>query len=152
MKTEELATVETRLGVRLPRAYHECMSLADSLPPVDWDVFITDATVLIEANEEVRREGFFGQQNWPDHYFVVGNDGAGSFYYLDLHEEGEPHVFKADKAGSIKSSLDWYRDDRLRVCFIAWMESYRNMLEEAKRRPPRRWWQFWRPPSKHRGM
>lgn len=71
MTADEVTTIETQLDVQLPGAYRECIALCESLPPTDWDVFITDATALLEANEEVRCEDVFGLE-WPTRYFIIG--------------------------------------------------------------------------------
>ena len=56
--------------------------------------FTGDADEIIGLNIEVRSAGFYGVK-WPEHYLVIGEDGAGNSYFTDVKKERSA-VFLAD--------------------------------------------------------
>jgi hypothetical protein len=146
IRPKDLDEIEGRFHIHLPRAYRECIALMDDLEPTIGEVFDTDLATLIEENESVRRNGFFGL-DWPNHYFVLGGNGAGDLYYLDTTEQERPRVYQAghERPTLRMEQVEFYRDSRLIIFFVAWRESYKNGLKGCnKPKSPRHWWQFWR--------
>lgn len=76
---------------------------------------VADAALLTELNHEVRLEPIVDTQgnrfDWPEQLFVIGENGAGDYYCVDI-EESEPVVIHFDQLSvefyEIEDSLDEY--------------------------------------------
>jgi hypothetical protein len=92
----DLSRIESSLQVRLPQDYrqlalnHPIRAEHGTIDGNLWD----DATALIEWNLKYRA-GFAGLKPWPDHFYLIGDDGAASTYALDLRASPSP-VFMFD--------------------------------------------------------
>jgi hypothetical protein len=111
MTAADIAEIEGALGFRLPNCYRAVVlnypkALADTEAP-DFGLFDTPAAV-IDANLEVRKNGYFGQP-WPDEYVIIGENGCGD-YYVIIKNAAEFTVGFADheamECNQFASSLD----------------------------------------------
>ena len=117
MNRVELEHIEKRLGIKLPAQYKK---LVAPLPVAGdrggasgslWD----DSEKIIDFNAYLRQE-----HGWPDHYYCVGEDGAGGQFVIDLREAGQEMLrseyenlstlkpVTVDAAGAPVSLEDWY--------------------------------------------
>ncbi|MCG6156693.1 SMI1/KNR4 family protein [Rubinisphaera margarita] len=84
MTSDDIAAIERALGFSVPLAYSNVVTnyppaLADTEAP-DFGLF-DDPTLVIDANREVRENGYFGEQ-WPDQYVIIGENGCGDCYVV----------------------------------------------------------------------
>lgn len=110
--------------------------------------FTGDADEVIGLNLEVRRDGFYGAK-WPEHYLIIGEDGAGNSYFTDVKRE-QPAVFLADhELTTNKDRLITSEGYESFADFIAFILKLRSENDaafaedetpEVKRKP---WWKLW---------
>jgi hypothetical protein len=146
---EDLAGIEAELSVALPQPYREILLRPEFQGEVaGFQEFSGDADEVIGLNLEVRRDGFSGVK-WPEHYLVIGEDGAGNYYFTDLNR-ARPAVFLADHELTTtrrrlitSEGYDTFADF---VAFIQRLQSENDAAftadeaPEAKRKP---WWKLW---------
>lgn len=110
--------------------------------------FSGDADEVIGLNLQVRKHGFYGV-NWPEHYLVIGEDGAGNNYFTDLNRD-HPAVFLADHEFTTNkrrlNTSEGYETFGDFIAFIARLQSESDaaFVEpetlESKTEP---WWKLW---------
>src|SRR4030095_1922566 len=95
-----LERVKKELGIELPEEYER---LVRDIPPDIPDAAELDISVdpdwLIQHNRDLRADpGFFFERKkaWPDCFYVLGEDGNGNAFYLDLRESSTPAVYFLD--------------------------------------------------------
>lgn len=87
MTAEELDRVQEELGVVLPPAYRLIQSRPEfQTEAAGFAEFSGDADEVIGWNLELRQEGF-ARINWPESKIVIGEDGAGNYYFTDLEHD-----------------------------------------------------------------
>jgi hypothetical protein len=95
MTTGDLERIEKELKLVLPRSYREFMKSGKSGEGYGGTQDLTGvAEEVIEATKDLRAHGFYGA-SWRDYFLVIGDDGAGDYYFTDLQKE-RPAVFFAD--------------------------------------------------------
>ncbi len=158
-----LESVKAELGIELPEQYER---LVQNIPPDIPDAaeyrISTDAHWLIQHNVDLRADPafFFDRKEvWPDHFYVLGEDGNGNAFYLDLREGSSPAVYFLDheqpdidhiKAAS--SITEWLTQVRtqLKECRAndAALEAYERRrarrIELARKIMQKVLWPFWR--------
>ncbi len=147
MKHDEATQLESDFAVTFPAAYREAITgLQISADSEELD---TDAESLRISNEGCRREAPWGF-SWKPHYWLIGADGAGGFYFLDTLED-DSTVYYCDHEDMPESITDL---DRLRViAFQDFVERIQRSEVEFRdwdrqirdRAQNRQWWQFWIP-------
>lgn len=113
--------------------------------------FTGDADEIIGLNLEVRKEGFYGVK-WPEHYLVIGEDGAGDYYFTDVNRT-TPAVFLADHELTINKkrliTSEGYETFADFIAFIIKLESESDAVfvedetssgSEQQKKP---WWKLW---------
>lgn len=127
---KKIERIEGDLQVILPQAYRELLlsfPFADDPDPYDWEMF-GHVNTIIGENKMYRRDGFFGPQ-WPAHYLVIGGDGCGNLYFLDL-SKGDDVVFFADHDGTSEfDGIDMYEETPNLAEWIAQMKEERARAE-----------------------
>ena len=98
MKEVEIHKIESSLSCKLPKGYRkfllnrgeEVAELKELLPlrVVLW----MDPDEIIDENQSARKyadDKPIGKKRnpWPDHYFLVGTNGAGDYWFIDLSGE-----------------------------------------------------------------
>lgn len=112
--------------------------------------FSGDADEIIGLNLEVWEDGFYGVK-WPEHYLVIGEDGAGNNYFTDLKKDRPAvlladHELTAEKNKLVTSeSYDTYADF---VAFIHRLHAEVGTGVDAEEQPEasptnKPWWRFW---------
>ena len=124
MTPEDISQIETSLGIRLPDAYRRAVqpfpipACAGNHDRELWD----DPERLIAYNRELRAGAPGGVKPWPEHFFAIGRDAAGSSQAIDLRT-GE--LWWADH-----SHLDRAGSYRHTESFAAWAADYLAGLRE----------------------
>ncbi|MEK7780668.1 MAG: SMI1/KNR4 family protein [Verrucomicrobiota bacterium] len=151
MTPEDFARIEQDLSVSLSQAYRAALMRPEfQSEEAGFQEFSGDADEIIGLNLEVWEEGFHGVK-WPDHYLVIGEDGAGNNYFTDLTKE-RPAVFLADhEQTSNKKRLvtsETYETFADFLAFIhrlqAEVEKTMEPEEQVEAGPAKKpWWRFW---------
>lgn len=110
--------------------------------------FSGDADEVIGLNLQVRKDGFYGV-NWPEHYLVIGEDGAGNNYVTDLNRD-HPAVFLADHELTTNkrrlNTSEGYETFADFIAFIARLQSENDAAfvePETIESKPKPWWKLW---------
>jgi len=86
MTLDDIDSVEKALSLQLPAEYKQFITnyprrLANTEAP-DY-ACLDDAAVLISENQAVRGGHFYGQE-WPKDLFLIGTNGCGDSYAIDM--------------------------------------------------------------------
>ena len=151
MTPEALACIEQELSVSLPQTYREALMRPEFQgEEAGFQDFSGDADEIIGLNLEVRQDGFCGAK-WPDHYLVIGEDGAGNNYFTDLKKQ-HPAVFLADhELTTNQNRLVTSETYGTFADFIAFLHRLQSEVaapadpEERGAESPavKPWWRFW---------
>ena len=109
MIDKDIKRVEEALGVRLPahyvsflmefKGYKEAKGYQTGM-----DRFIySDADILIEMNQLM---GFHSDDKIIQHKLVIGENGGGDFYLIDLKDPDDKNVYFFDHEESIENSYN----------------------------------------------
>jgi hypothetical protein len=149
---EDFEKIEQELSIKLPKTYRDMLLRPEFQgEAAGFMEFSGDADEVIGLNLEVRKEGFYGAK-WPEHYLVIGEDGAGNNYFTDVRRE-TPAVFLADHELTTNNrrliTSEGYETFADFLSFIAKLDSENDAAfaeEEAGedssslRKP---WWKLW---------
>ena len=149
MTPEDLARIERDLSVTLTPSFRETLQRPEfQSESAGFQEFSGDADEIIGLNLEVWEDGFCGVK-WPEHYLVIGEDGAGNNYFTDLHQP-RPAVLLADHEQTTKQqrlvtseSYDTFAD------FIAYIHRLQFEMDVPPETSPAQyhakkpWWRFW---------
>ncbi len=131
----QINEIENKLQVTLPLPYRELMlsyPFADDPNPDAWEM-LGNAKIVIAENTAYRKEGFFGFE-WPPHYLVIGGDGFGNLYFLDL-SRGDETVFFADhEMTSSVNGIDIYQETSSLGEWITQMKEERAKADAEEKR------------------
>ena len=157
MTRDEASKLEQDFGVTFPAVYRD--AITDAYPFSDaTEELDIDAESLRQSNEGCRKEDPWGFP-WRPHYWCIGGDGAGGFYFINT-QQNDAAVYYCDHEDPPKSI-----DDRDRISVTSFDEFIDDLRrqekdmegweEEMKERVAnRKWWQFWIPrqwPPKRKG-
>lgn len=150
---ESIRRIEEQLGLIVPDEYRQVLlayPFERDSDSYQWDLF-GDAEAILKENQVYRDMGFFGQK-WPDNYLVIGGDGLGNVYYLDLSRRNSP-VFFADHEDTSYSQV--IEAEEVAPSVAAWVEQIKKEetlfkaeeqereRQSAERKANKKWWQFW---------
>lgn len=114
--------IEKALNVTLPPACVQYLSpfpfAADSF--VVWSGLTFDPEGIIKHTQERRAKGFF-DQSWPAEYLVLGTDGLGNDFFIDLTNEASPVYLADHEASSGSTKLEYEQADPSLEVWIAAM-------------------------------
>jgi hypothetical protein len=150
--TEDFERIEKELSLSLPVAYREALARPEfQNEAAGFMEFTGDADEVIGLNLEVRQEGFYGVK-WPEQYLVIGEDGAGNYYFTDVNRE-RPAVFLADhELTTNKKRLmnsEGYETFADFISFITKLESECDAAFAEEEAEPgsvsakKPWWKLW---------
>ena len=150
MNKQDIEQIEAELKLKLPSFYSDQML---DYPFKGWDcedwMLCNDPQEIIRQNNENRKGGFF-DTDWPNHFFIIGFDGCGNYYFIDL-ETNKERVYFADheshfdpsdpsKLEEIYESMDAYF-----ACIKEVEEDMRSAeLNSSTSVVKKKWWQFWK--------
>jgi hypothetical protein len=89
MTNEEVALIEQKTGIKLPASYKNIvLNYPEQLLGTEAEDYglLNDPEVIIEENNDVRGNGFFGEA-WPERYFIIGQNGCGDYYVISHQSE-----------------------------------------------------------------
>jgi hypothetical protein len=95
MNAADFTSIEEALRLRLPEWYRTTLEVYP-FPKEEMELFAR-AQKVINQNQEYRKTGWFGFP-WPPSFFIIGEDGCGNLYFLDLADD-DPRIFIADHDG-----------------------------------------------------
>ena len=122
MKPEEIELIEEELGVSLPSSYRKFIeSYPDDIASILGDFeMISDCARLLEMNKDLRSHPFYRFPPWPKHFFAIGENGCGDYYFLDLR----------DRAGTVRFvDHEKLSDERIASNVAEWLP---KILEEKQ--------------------
>ena len=100
-----ITKIEQELRVKLPEIYKRVLLKYPF--PLDSDAayydLYGDPEVIVEDNKYYIDNGINGLP-WPTHYFIVGNDGAGDIFFIDLNSPDSP-IFKTQQNSDHAKSI-----------------------------------------------
>jgi hypothetical protein len=105
MSPAELDHIERDTGKRLPAEYWQ---LLGQFPNEigDWGqdgYLLLDSSAIIGLNRQIRSRPVYGM-DWPDDYFVIGEDGLGDFFCIDLTKSPSPVLFDHEMSDFTKQA------------------------------------------------
>ena len=98
------------------------------------------ADEVIEMTKDLRQNGFFGAR-WPDHFVVIGDDGAGDYYFTDVQKE-RPAVFFADHEPTTNQDRLVVSKDYQYETFSQFWHFIEQKHAATEKSLKRRWWQI----------
>lgn len=151
MDEQSIQSIEQALQICLPQEYKTILlHYPDALAEARELHLCDDAGWLIAQNAAVRQNpaSFFGKKSWDGQHFIIGEDGNGNCFYLDLHKPLPSPIFllyhdNPEEGREVASSFEeWLPKIRQEL------EVYRSnaaLLREnmEKRKPRKPWWKFW---------
>jgi hypothetical protein len=139
MTTGELERIEKELELVLPHSYREFMQSGKFGEGYGGNPDLTGvAEEIIEMNKDLRENGFFGAK-WPDNFLVIGDDGAGDYYFMDVKKQNPVVLFADHELTTNKDSL--VIKEKYKTVSEFW-EFLRQVTEAQKKWENRRWWQI----------
>jgi len=129
---EDVGRIETALGVTLPSGYRDLLTShvavleAAGTTLQHYAVLWTAPDEIIQGNLEARTyaadmaigEDEDDERPWPASYLLVGTNGGGDYWFLDVHQENPPLCFwqheshqVTEYAASLKDYLARVRQD-----------------------------------------
>lgn len=149
MTSQDLDRIEKELNLVLPLAYREFMQSGKFGEGFAGTQDLNgEADEVIEMTKDARANGFFGAK-WPQNYLVIGDDGAGDYYFTDVLME-TPAVQFAEHELTRKDKLVLREDNQYATFSEFWEDMERCYREtdlaierQQARRKSKRWWQFW---------
>ncbi len=152
MTAEDFEKIEKELSVSLPAAYRDALARPEfQSEAAGFQEFTGDADEIIGLNLEVRADGFCGVK-WPVTYLVIGDDGAGDYYFTDVNRT-TPAVFLADHERTISPkrivTSEAYETFADFIGFIAKLESESDaafteeVADPGSTSAKKPWWKLW---------
>jgi len=141
MTIGNLERIEKELNLVLPPAYREFMQGGKFGGGYEGTQDLTGvADEVIQMTKDLRKNGFFGAK-WPDNFLVIGDDGAGDYYFTDVHKD-RPAVFFADHELTTNKNRLVVSKKNQYESFADFWEFIQKMNEATERSLKKRWWQF----------
>ena len=121
MNKSDIDKIESETGLKLPTSYIEVVTnYPAELLNTDAKDFglLDDPEVIIEENQSVRTNGYFGEK-WPERYIIIGINGCGD-YYVTTSECKDFEIGFADHeamacnlyASSLNEFIEKYTNDQ----------------------------------------
>ena len=155
MNQQELIQIEKELGITLPSDYKNVM-MDYPIPGGDCETYAlcNDVSDVIKENLDLRQNGFFGSP-WPDHFYALGLNGCGDYYFIDLKEERRMIYFADHESPFHNDQLEIIGDDDKWEGFdsyIKYLEEIEAEIEHVEaededkefKQKTKKWWQLWR--------
>ncbi len=137
MTEQDVARIESAVGVTLPPHYRRFLlehakALGAARKKLDRPVLYATATDIIRINKGLHGNPRMIEVNedadpWPLKYFVVGTNGGGDYWCVDLTDPREAIWFYDSEAGGVFEPAK----------FGSWAE-YMDQLNEDLKRPKKR--------------
>ena len=127
-----IAKIEQDLQVKLPDSYKRILLKYPFPPESDaaYYDFYGDSEVILEDNKYYRDNGFSGHP-WLPHHFIIGNDGTGDIFFIDLTHD-DPKVFKAHQNSVPEKSFVTREEAESLYQFIQQIQERTEEFEEEE--------------------
>ena len=105
MTDADFALIEKTLEIRLPDDYKEVLRNCPERHLPFLEELQNDYYAVLQENTAARQHAHLGWDDdrqevpWPPYYFIVGNDGFGNPYFLDLNRARSPVFFRDHEFG-----------------------------------------------------
>jgi len=151
MTPEDIANLQRDFGLSFPEDYIRAVTgeVAQSLKAYSLEVAESEVR---EANSNFRKECPWDFA-WEKHFWWIGEDGAGGFYFIDTMEspcrvyyfdhESSPLDF-TDRSEFYPSDIGNHLSDAIEL--EAEGNAYDERMKDGVQQ--RKWWQFWIPRSR----
>jgi cell wall assembly regulator SMI1 len=83
--------IERELGIKVPADYRAVVTNYPA-PDAAKDALYDHPTYVIDDNRRVREGPLWGV-NWPTKYLVVGADGSGGIYCIEVERQQSPVIY-----------------------------------------------------------
>jgi hypothetical protein len=144
MNTADFSSIEESLRLRVPEWYRAALEVYP-FPKEEPELF-GNAQEVINQNQEYRKTGWFGF-SWPATFFIIGEDGCGNLYFIDLGVS-DRRVFIADHDGGPEPKKETLEEmvssPSLEAHIKETFENQKGIEAMAIARGTKKWWQFWR--------
>ena len=100
---KDLARAESELKIQLPADY--AAALLKNPFKGGAQEFYGNLDEILNQTKWNRDEGFFGLK-WPENYLVIGDDGAGNQYFIDLNRTPSPVFFVDHEIAAVKDKWE----------------------------------------------
>ncbi|MDR3457571.1 MAG: SMI1/KNR4 family protein [Verrucomicrobiae bacterium] len=135
--------IEQEFGVTLPDWYRRQLLKYPFIKGDD--ALYADEAGIVRANQELRRDGWFGFP-WPREFFVIGDTGCGDYFFI-VPATGDQRIFIADHEGGPAPAIDHLGEmvqaETIEQYVSETLEFIREVEKRAERRQNKKWWQFW---------
>jgi hypothetical protein len=139
MTADDLERIEKELHLTLPRSYREFMQSGKFGEGYDGIQELTGvADEVIEATKDLRANRFYGAK-WPDNFLVIGYDGAGDYYFMNVERKTSTVLFADHELTTNKDCL--VIEEKYETLSEFW-EFLENVNKAQERWEKRRWWKF----------
>ncbi|GAA5446265.1 hypothetical protein Misp06_04482 [Microbulbifer sp. NBRC 101763] len=92
-------TINNAFDIELPSFYTDALINYPFPSSDDPDCIegqlVKDLDWLIKTNRKLREDGFCYQDYWPNHFFAIGFDGFGNYYFINLLQQ-DTSIYIAD--------------------------------------------------------
>ena len=127
---DTIKQIEDTLQVTLPEAYQKLLlsnPFANDPDPYGWEMYHNVNTIVGE-NLYHKDKDFFGVE-WPPNYFVIGGDGFGNLYFLDLSRSDDVVFFADHDETSEDEGLSMYEETPSLELWIAQMREEKARVD-----------------------
>ena len=132
MRPDEIQRIEIELGIDLPTHYVTFLSKFEGLKNTEIDIghfLYSSAEDLIEMNKLI---GFHLTDQIIKNKLIIGDNGGGDFYLIDLVDKSDETVYLFDHEETVencfdkaKGTFDWDKFDKYET-----VDSYRTNIQE----------------------
>lgn len=150
MELSDFQQIERELKIVLPVDYRKVLENYPLAIAAAQDLQLSNQVEwLIGQNQMVREDpaSFFGKKTWNPQHLVIGEDGNGNCFYLDLQLPSSP-VYKLNH-----ETPDAPGGEVVATNLAAWIPLIQQELEEMQRNAhslqnqsqsrKKPWWKFW---------
>jgi hypothetical protein len=103
MESFDIANIENELRVKLPSHYISFI-LAYKSNGFEFDNFLyTDPAIMIQMNRLV---GFYGEDKIIKKRLIIGDNGGGDYYLINLEDQADRRVYVYDHEESVEKSYN----------------------------------------------
>jgi hypothetical protein len=121
LSEDELAALEGRIGLRLPRKLRELLAEADGLKADHGSGVIWSAAEIERQNREFRADPGFRRLYMPfDHLLLIGDDAGGDHFAFPIRANGQIRLsvifrwdHETDSRSMFAAHLEQYLEKRL---------------------------------------
>jgi hypothetical protein len=132
MSDQQIGVIEKKLGINLPRHYISFLLDFEGIKHLELDLgnfLYNTPDEVVNMNQVV---GFYANSNTIKNKLVVGDNGGGDFYLIDLLNPNDKKVYVFDHEESFENNFDRVTNSWNWAGFEYYnsLKSYKKKLEE----------------------